>query len=390
MICRTLSRVIADICNRVSIPVSSREIACLLYNVVNEYIVEAVCQSMCKEGKLVECSPQTYTLMRLHYFGEYKCNLLISLEYQKLGMRLLRTEKGGKALVRHIPFECEHRFLEIRPSTIGAAAGVGLFVKKNRFIPQGCILCEYRGRRLSELSAERDGLYVVHVRLTCEFIDGVTQLGEHLSLATFINDSGPAKMNASMVEYNSLPGRVFVVASRDIWPEEEVFVLYGPKYWGLCSYNDLEAAWKDGAKSEKSRMARKRPRVADSCSSTSIATNSSSSTNDDNSPFPCLRCGENILRRTKRLHKASCGDPRATWDVVHLHCMPLSRFTALRSGDYLLNGVQRSKLHRVAESFVCWSNPETFSNTHVDVVADREFLFNEFPEGSEISTPRRR
>lgn len=43
-----------------------------------------------------------------------------------------------------------------------------------------------------------------------------------------------------MVEYDKHPGRVFLLAQRDLQPNEEVFVLYGPKYWGFTSYHDLQ------------------------------------------------------------------------------------------------------------------------------------------------------
>lgn len=237
MVYAILCKVIAEICHQVCIPLTPKEISHILFEVVDEDMVELVCRYMCMEGKLVRCLHHTFTLRRLVIGGQHRANILISSEYQQLGMQMLETAPAS--FTRYIPPQCEHRFLEIRPSTIGKAAGMGLFVRSTRKIPQGCIFCEYRGRQLRSLPGhDKERLYVVQVRNTSTFIDGVTSGGEHLSLATFINDNGPEHMNAGMMEFNVHPGKVFLVAARDLNPGEEIFVLYGPKYWGFQSYGE--------------------------------------------------------------------------------------------------------------------------------------------------------
>lgn len=239
MVYGVLCKVIAEICHQVCIPLTPREISHILCDVVDEDMAELVCRYMCEEGKLIRCRHHTFTLRRLGIGGQHRANVLISLEYQQLGMQMLET--APNSFVRYIRPGCEHRFLEIRPSTIGSAAGMGLFVRCTRRIPQGCIFCEYRGRQLRSLPVhDKDRLYVVQVRNTSTFIDGVTSGGDHLSLATFINDNGPAHMNAGMTEFSCHPGRVFLLAARDLNPGEEIFVLYGPKYWGFQSYGEKE------------------------------------------------------------------------------------------------------------------------------------------------------
>lgn len=364
MVYQSLCRVIADVCHHATIPLTAKEISRILWNIVDEEMVELVCRYMCEDGKLVRVLNDTYTLRRLAQFGQFNVNILISSEYQKLGMQLLETElaSSSSSLVRYIPFDCEHRFLEIRPSTIGPAAGAGLFVRRNRRIPQGCIICEYKGRVLRSVSRKedesRDTLYVVYVRQTSTFIDGVTADGEHLSLATFINDNGPHCMNAGMVEYCKYPGRVFIVAARDIDPGEEIFVLYGPKYWGFQSYSD------------QAHASRKRARGEEDYSYS-------------RDPYPCDICGDNVLRRTLSLHKAYCGDPLISRALCHLDCMPRSAFTAVESQDQVIPG-RRVRAKYRAESMVNWNNAQTFAHTHVDAVGDREISFFDVEERSVV------
>lgn len=375
MVYQSLCRIIAGLCHHSTIPLTPKEISRLLWEVVDEEMVELVCRYMCEDGKLVRVLNNSYTLRRLAQFAQFNVNILVSSEYQKLGMQLLETELDScsssgtpSSLVRYIPFDCEHRFLEIRPSTIGPAAGAGLFIRHNRRIPQGCVFCEYKGRSLRSLSRKEDGdkdaLYVVYVRQTSTFIDGVTAEGEHLSLATFINDNGPRCMNAGMVEYSKYPGRVFIVAARDIDPGEEVFVLYGPKYWGFRSYSDQKLQATDRNANGSSR--RKRARVSDEYS-----------LKDD--PYPCEFCGDNVLRRTLSLHKPHCGDCLTSTGLHHLDCMPRSTFTTIESQDQVIPARRMRAKHK-AECMVNWNNAQTFAHTHVDAVGDREISFFDIGE----------
>lgn len=500
MVYAVLCKVIAEVCYQICIPLTPKEISHILGEAVDEDMVELVCRYMCSEGKLVRCLHHTFTLRRLVMGGQHRANVLISSEYQQLGMQMMETVPNS--FVRYIPSECEHRFFEIRPSTIGNVAGMGLFVRCTRKIPQGCVFCEYRGRQLKSLPGnDNERLYVVQVRNNSTFIDGVTSGGEHLSLATFINDNGPEHMNAGMTEFSCHPGKVFLVAARDLNPGEEIFVLYGPKYWGFQSYGDGKALLsssiseevsslscpppsflslpvdpnikRKGERSEKklsssslSRNARGKlsvsapddalrlqadnsnrrsipPQLSNKSSeklnpstSATLSTRASAGRKPDsrvsngygrgrkgkreredfhfdvltcgvgveNSLSPCRSCGELVLRRTRALHLAHCGDLLVTRKLAHLDCMPLSSFTTVSHWDRLMmviaasgsgKGERELFSSRVsgtspyrfsnrptlkATSMVDGDNPQTFAHTYMDVVRDLEFSFQDVPD----------
>lgn len=498
MVYAVLCKVIAEICHQICIPLTPKEISHVLGEAVDEDMIELVCRYMCSEGKLVRCLHHTFTLRRLVMVGQHRANVLISSEYQQLGMQMMETAPNSFA--RYIPGECEHRFFEIRPSTIGKIAGLGLFVRCTRKIPQGCIFCEYRGRQLKSLPGnDNERLYVVQVRNNSTFIDGVTSGGEHLSLATFINDNGPEHMNAGMTEFSCHPGKVFLVAARDLNPGEEIFVLYGPKYWGFQSYGDGKVLVSSSNSEEVSSLSRSSPsllslptgpnrkRNGDLCEkkvcssslsknarekfsvpspedalrlqadnkkgrsissqllskscekinpgiSVTLCTRASAGPKPDsrvssgrgrgrkgkrereedfyfdvmtggvgveNSLSPCRSCGELVLRRTRALHQAHCGDLLVTRKLAHLDCMPLSSFTTVSHWDRLMMAIATSGSGKgerdffssrvsgtppyrfsnrptlKATSMVDGDNPQTFAHTYMDVVRDLEFSFQD-------------
>jgi len=158
---------------------------------------------------------------------------------QQNGMKLLK----GSAL-KFIPFEKEEFWLEVKPSQI-PNSGMGLYAKFP--ITAGTVLSEYKGRIL-ELDTGGDVElypYGVSVQMpdgTVKMIDGMDGFGNITSFAPRANDAGPFFQNALLAEYRELPGRVFLEATRDIKQGEEIFVLYGPTYWGFHEYppiNDI-------------------------------------------------------------------------------------------------------------------------------------------------------
>ncbi|CAJ1037440.1 hypothetical protein, conserved [Leishmania lindenbergi] len=353
MLYEALSRIIGDMCVRLGVPLTLRCISLLLDNVINEDVLEAACQRMIEEGKLIEVDKDSYTTRNMRF--ACRVNLLISREYQRLGMTLLHTD-GGSA-VRYIPAGAEHRFLEVKPSSIGAHAGLGLFLRSNRRVPQGCILCEYRGRILtSAASSVAKGLYVVRVRSSGTFIDGVTTTGEHLSLATFINDHGPLRANAQLMEYDSHSGRVFIVAIRDIAPAEEIFVLYGATYWGFSSYEELKQHLRP-------------PSTPAAKAATALSQASK-----------CRKCGETVPWRAVRLHSDVCGDPLTSMLLLNLDCLPRSEYTVVCTAGRILAGERVRAFHK-ATSLVSLSDPQTLAHTFEDIVQDLEFCFPAEAEG---------
>jgi len=264
----------------------------------------------------------------------------------------------------------------VKESTIGPAAGLGLFVRASRQIPQGCIFCEYRGRQSSH--QDKDGLYVVFVRLTNTYIDGISSEGTHLSLATFINDNGPEHMNAGMTEYSRHAGRVFLVAARDIFPGEEVFVMYGPKYWGLNSYRDI--AGRRAKKSGRSEEIITSPsRVGASSSSSKKRHRDAHQPTAQELPLQhCRSCKDSFPSRAASLHYSGecCGDSLKGKKVQRLDCLPVNPFTFTFMADRIAPSRRLQALH-AAESLVDISDPQTFAHTHMDIVGEREFLFQD-------------
>ncbi|KAG5489859.1 hypothetical protein GH5_00742 [Leishmania sp. Ghana 2012 LV757] len=349
MLYEALARVIGDMCVRLGVPLTLRTISLLLNNVIHEDVLEAACQRMLEEGKLIQVDKDSYTTRNMRF--ACRVNLLISREYQRLGMTLLNTD--GDSEVRYIPTGAEHRFFEVKPSSIGPHAGLGLFLRSTRRVPQGCVLCEYRGRTLSSAaSGAAKGVYVVRVRSSGTFIDGVSATGEHLSLATFINDNGPLRANAQLMEYDSHTGRVFIVAIRDIAPSEEIFVLYGATYWGYSSYEELKQHLKP-------------PSVPAAKAAAALSQASK-----------CRKCGETVPWRALRLHSDVCGDPLTSMFLLNLDCLPRSEYTAVCTAGRILAGERVRAFHK-ATSQVNLSDPQTLAHTFEDIVQDLEFCFTE-------------
>ncbi|KPA81894.1 hypothetical protein ABB37_04138 [Leptomonas pyrrhocoris] len=360
MIYEVLSRVIGDMCVRLGVPLNVRSISLLLDGIFDEDVLDIACQRMMEEGKLVEYDRDWYTTRNMRF--SCHVNLLVSREYQWLGMTLICTEKSS--LVRYIPASAEHRFFEVKPSTVGPHAGFGLFLRSTRRIPQGCVLCEYRGRSLRAASnGAMRGIYVVRVRSSGTFIDGVTKTGEYLSLATFINDDGPLRANAQLMEYDAHPGRVFIVAIRDIAPSEEIFVLYGATYWGFSTYDELRV-----------HVSESTPKAAGACTSQTMQAAKLLS-----QLFNCPKCGEKVPWQAVRLHAEACGDPLASQRLLHLNCLPRSELTSMCIAARITNN-EGVRAWRKATSLVDLSNPQTFAHTYEDIVKDLEFSFADVDE----------
>lgn len=422
MLYEVLGRIIGVLCLHTGCPLSAQRIAAVLDGLFDEDLVEGVCLRMQSEGKLFHVCDGAYTVRSMLSRTTYT-QILVSREYQELGMTLMDVDNNNWA--RCIPPEAEHRFLEIKPSTIGGDSGMGLFVRHHRRIPLGCVFCEYRGRQLERLPLRLEqGMYVVHVRNTDTYIDGVSAEGEHLSLATFINDNGPQRANAEMMEYAKHPGRVFVVANRDIHPGEEVFVLYGATYWGFTSYSELarrahqeqqlrsqqqqqpyrphgDALRRDVQQGSQGtahpvqatggvRGGRKRGRAGDAATTAAASADQRS---DDRGGHEgreaktqhflridvaraCRCCGDLTIGRAAQLHSQHCDDPLVKTELMHLDCMPHNEYTAIDVPHIILS-TSRTKALRRARALVSMADPHTFSHTHTDVIRDLEFTFEE-------------
>lgn len=132
-------------------------------------------------------------------------------------------------------------------------AGMGLFT--NVRIPKGENIVEYKGRKTTWQDVkekEVDNLYIMYVS-----DDNVIDAGKHKKqLARYANDAkgltkvAHLKNNAHFVHDDK--GRVYLEATRDILPQEEIFVSYGKEYWDTIRHNmKIDAA----AKKSRSKQA---------------------------------------------------------------------------------------------------------------------------------------
>eukprot|EP00750_Incisomonas_marina_P003002 INCI12805.1.p1 GENE.INCI12805.1~~INCI12805.1.p1 ORF type:complete len:252 (+),score=45.75 INCI12805.1:249-1004(+) len=117
--------------------------------------------------------------------------------------------------------------LLVGPSQLGETAGDGIFTTRD--IPKGTVICEYRGEAYDTFQAMRleDKSYLMRLGKD-SYIDAKNM--PHV-LARYINDCrNPCLYN---VEFEKRPdqGFAFVVATRDILAEEELWVDYGKWYW---------------------------------------------------------------------------------------------------------------------------------------------------------------
>ncbi|MBL0358198.1 MAG: SET domain-containing protein-lysine N-methyltransferase [Chitinophagaceae bacterium] len=128
--------------------------------------------------------------------------------------------------------------LKVKDSNL-PGAGKGLFTKK--FIPKGTLITEHLGKISTWNEADHDdgnNAYIYYVSKN-HVIDAKDHSG---SLAHFTNDArGYKKLigftnNSKYVERGK---RVFIEATKDIQPNEEIFVSYGKEYWDVIRKNKI-------------------------------------------------------------------------------------------------------------------------------------------------------
>lgn len=125
--------------------------------------------------------------------------------------------------------------LEVKSSTINGG-GNGLFTKI--FIPKASRILEYRGNITSweKVKDDADNAYIYFVKP-----NHVIDARHHpKSLGRYANDakglvSIKGKSNNAKFENDGL--RVFMVATKDIHPGEEIFIQYGRDYWNTVRRN---------------------------------------------------------------------------------------------------------------------------------------------------------
>jgi len=164
-------------------------------------------------------------------------NAVVPRAYQLLGMTLFPN-----SAIPYIPRTHEHKWFEVRPSTI-PGAGMGLFVRRGlECIPQGTVIAEYQGTLHPLTTKHRDHHYpygiVVDLLAGDHLLNALDRRGRLRCYAPLANDAGPLHRNAYLTEFTELPG-VFLQVARDVLGGEEILLQYGAAYWGLDAYPDL-------------------------------------------------------------------------------------------------------------------------------------------------------
>jgi hypothetical protein len=229
---------------------------------------------------------------------------LVTQEYRTLGLTVHPTV--GRY---YVPHETEHRFFEPGTSTI-PGAGLGLFLRQGRLLRGGTIVAEYAG---SPVNKPQKGQEHYAVRLSSgKFVCGLNAEHELAHLAALANDNGK-DANCQLHEFEELPERVFLVATRDLLPGEEVFIRYGAQYWGAQSYKVLDRK----AKGTTSKAANGTRNVAVDPDTTLLL------------KVFCRQCRNLVDRRIAALHKRECGDADAQVPLPFedLNCLPFNQFT---------------------------------------------------------------
>jgi hypothetical protein len=116
--------------------------------------------------------------------------------------------------------------------TIGTStipnAGNGAFT--NIFLKKGTVLGNYKGKRLSkdQYNRLRDQSYVWELssRYGPIYIDGKNP--KVSNWLRFLNDSRDRRVNVEPYQYR---GNIYYRTTRNIRPEEELFISYGDEYW---------------------------------------------------------------------------------------------------------------------------------------------------------------
>jgi hypothetical protein len=115
-------------------------------------------------------------------------------------------------------------------------AGLGVYT--DDFIPEDTIIGEYKGEIVKSYNLETNDYFYELVE--ADEANGVIGVGIDSSklprcYMAMINDAQFSKTysNNCVFEGDIEEGKVYVVSTRDIEPEEELFVSYGEGYWNL-------------------------------------------------------------------------------------------------------------------------------------------------------------
>jgi hypothetical protein len=119
-------------------------------------------------------------------------------------------------------------------------AGLGVYTED--YIPEDTIIGEYRGEIVKSYNLETNDYFYELVE--ADEANGIMGVGIDSSklprcYMAMLNDAQFSKSfsNNCVFEGDVEEGKVYVVSTRDIEPEEELFVSYGEGYWNLQDSN---------------------------------------------------------------------------------------------------------------------------------------------------------
>lgn len=116
-------------------------------------------------------------------------------------------------------------------------AGKGLFTRI--FIPKGTKIVEYKGtittwKEVDHKQGENGYIYYVKRNYV------IDARPHPEALARYANDARGlfrVKGMNNNAEYTEEGNKVFITATKDIYPGKEIFVAYGKEYWDVIRYN---------------------------------------------------------------------------------------------------------------------------------------------------------
>lgn len=133
-------------------------------------------------------------------------------------------------------------------------AGKGLFTKV--FIPKGTKIVEYKGtittwKEVDHKQGENGYIYYVKRNYV------IDARPHPEALARYANDARGlfrVKGMTNNAEYTEEGNKVYITATKDIYPGKEIFVAYGKEYWDVIRYNiKLEEKRRQASKQKNTR-----------------------------------------------------------------------------------------------------------------------------------------
>jgi|ERR1700722_19411474 len=115
-----------------------------------------------------------------------------------------------------------------------AGAGKGLFTKV--FIAKRTLIAQYKGRMITwkEFDADNPFIYSINRKHVIDARTYKKALARYANDARGLHSKNGVRNNSRYIEDGL---KVFIEATKDIQPGEEILVAYGREYWDAIRYN---------------------------------------------------------------------------------------------------------------------------------------------------------